>query len=279
MLEIDPLYWGFNNNSTYTVTMDGSLDYEGGEHPERSSFSFDFTIDYEAPVIRDYRIRFEPYTENKETKYRIYMDVDVYDNQYAQALLPCYVKSTKNGNYLTLLTEFPVPIYSQKGSLTTVSFEVTDFYDEYVTTGNLFIGVEDYAMNQTLYQVHSAGAVTYPDSLEFATDDKLEFKETVTETVYGESVTYNVYELSLAPNEAYKVAMTALPDTTAATKLTWKIDKSHIKAQENEIFASSKGTATATLYAGEADAENILGKIIVTVEGDAKSKPSLNPLR
>lgn len=273
MLEIDPLYWGFNNNSTYTVTMDGSLDYEGGEHPERSSFSFDFTIDYEAPVIRDYRIRFEPYTENKETKYRIYMDVDVYDNQYAQALLPCYVKSTKNGNYLTLLTEFPVPIYSQKGSLTTVSFEVTDFYDEYVTTGNLFIGVEDYAMNQTLYQVHSAGAVTYPDSLEFATDDKLEFKETVTETVYGESVTYNVYELSLAPNEAYKVAMTALPDTTAATKLTWKIDKSHIKAQENEIFASSKGTATATLYAGEADAENILGKIIVTVEGDAKSKP------
>ena len=94
MLEIDPLFYGLNNNSSYTVTMSGSLDYEGGETPERNSFTFDFTVDYEAPVITAYRIRFEPYTENKEVKYRIYMDVDVYDNHYAQAVLPCYVKST-----------------------------------------------------------------------------------------------------------------------------------------------------------------------------------------
>ena len=278
MLEIDPLFYGLNNNSSYTVTMSGSLDYEGGETPERNSFTFDFTVDYEAPVITDYRIRFEPYTENKEVKYRIYMDVDVYDNHYAQAVLPCYVKSTNTGNYLTLLTEYPVPVYSQKGSTTTVSFEITDYYDEYATTGNLYVAVDDYAMNQTVYRVNAASAVTFPDSVEITTDDKLSFKETVTEKVDDADVTYNVYTLNLAPNESYKATMTALPDSTEAAGMYWKIDRqSIVRGYQNEFFGANAGSTTATLYASTdssgAAADKIKAKIEINVSGTAKEAP------
>ena len=84
MMEIKPQDWGLINNSKYRVHLKGQLDYPGGENPDRSTFDFTFTIDYEAPQVLDYRIRYDSYTENKQTKYRIYMDVDVYDNQYVQ---------------------------------------------------------------------------------------------------------------------------------------------------------------------------------------------------
>ena len=83
----------------------------------------------------DYRIRYDSYTENKQTKYRIYMDVDVYDNQYVQDLMPCYIRDTKDGKTLTLATQYPIPVYGEKGTTSTVSFEITDIYEEYVKTG------------------------------------------------------------------------------------------------------------------------------------------------
>ena len=68
-LEIDPKEWNLKNNSTYEVRLKGTLDYAGGENANNNEFDFTFTIDYEAPQILDYRIRFDPYTENKKVKY------------------------------------------------------------------------------------------------------------------------------------------------------------------------------------------------------------------
>ncbi|MGN1043174.1 MAG: S8 family serine peptidase [Christensenellales bacterium] len=66
MLEIKPDEWGLVNNSTYIVKLKGQLDYPGGENPDRNTFDFQFTVDYEAPQMLDYRIRIEPYKdENK----------------------------------------------------------------------------------------------------------------------------------------------------------------------------------------------------------------------
>ncbi len=271
LLEINPYEWGMANNRSYVFEMTGTLDYEGGEDPAENSFSFTFCADYEAPTVRDYRIRFEPYTENRETKYRIYMDVDVYDNQFAQALLPCYVKD----NTLYLLRQYPVPIYSEKNSVTTVSFEITDIYDDYVATGNFYIGVEDYAMNQTIYQVNAAAATDYPEQISFETGDRLVSTGTKEQNVVsgGQTVknVYNTYEIELQPNEAFTLTPTALPEGTAATKLEWTVSNDRVLAYENELFAVREGQATATLKADGM----IRAQISVTVAGEAQTAPLL----
>lgn len=270
-MEINPYEWGMSNNRTYKVAMKGTLDYEGGENPNKNTFAFNFCVDYEAPTISDYRLRFEPYTENKQIKYRIFMDVDVYDNQYAMALLPCYIRD----NTLYLLTEFPVPIYSQKGSTTTVSFEVTSFYESHIKTGGFYIGVEDYAMNQTLYQVNAVKATEYPSDIGFACDEKLISTGTKQQNTAGGVNVYNTYSLTLTPNEAYRLNISAAPDGTAATKLEWSVSNNRVKAYEDEIFAVSAGTSVASLKANGL----IRAQINITISGDAASKPTLNRLK
>lgn len=255
MLEINPMSWGMSNNKKYNLTLSGTLDYEGGDKPANGTFSFSFTVDTEAPVIRDYRIRFEPYTENKETKYRIYMDVDVYDNQFAMEVLPCY---RNNNNQLTLITHYPIPVYSDRGTQSTVSFEITDFYEDYVKAGKLMLAVEDYAMNQTVYEVSAAAATDYPDKVTFATDDKL---------TLAQEGNYNTYDLTIAHNEVYKLTMNALPDDTVAASLEWNSLRGNVaRAKDNEIFGAGNGTTTINLRDNDTD-RKIKARINVTVTG------------
>ena len=274
LFEIDPIFWNMSNNTTYNVSMVGKLDYEGGENPDRNSFDFSFTIDSQAPIITDYRVRFEPYTENKEVKYRIYMDVDVYDNQYTMDIMPCYssYNTAKQQNELMLLTEFPLPVYSRKGETTTVSFEITNYYDK-IKNGEVYFAVEDYAMNQSVYQVEAISGVDYPEKVSFKTDDKLTFK--------GEENGINVYELTLQPNEEYKISATALPDDTVAQSLSWYSSRAAVvNGFEDEIFAYKNGTARLELRNGYVDQSGYIQgdwmsvvAIEVTVEGDALTKP------
>ena len=35
----------------------------------------------------------------------------------------------------------------------TVSFEITDYYEEYIKTGKMYLQVEDYALNSVVYQI------------------------------------------------------------------------------------------------------------------------------
>lgn len=278
MLEMNPAQWGLNNNSEYVVTMRGTLDSVGGENPDKSTFTFKFAIDTQAPVITDYRVRFEPYTENKETKYRVYMDVDTYDNQYVQSVLPCYIKQDNTGNVLSLLTEFPIPVYSQKNTSTTVSFEITEFYNDYVKNpasdyNRLYVAVEDYAMNQTMYRVDLSSAINYPEAISVTTDDKL--TKTDTETA-ADGHKYDVYAISMSPNEVYKLNMTSLTAGTQPTELTWATSNTRVRAEENELFVTKNarnGETVVTVYAGQQRDENILAKIVVTVSGNALDDP------
>ncbi len=261
VLEINPYEWNLTNNSSYKVHLEGTLDdgqggQGAGKNPQKNSFDFQFAIDYEAPTVVDYRVRFEPYTENKETKYRIYMDVDVYDNQHAMSLMPCYIRD----NTLYSITEYPVAIDGQKGATTTVSFEITETYDDYFKTGNMYLMAEDYALNRQVVQVMET-AVEYPETVTFATDDKLSFVKNETE---GDNA-YGVYSLQLSPNELYKLKQMTTPDGTYATKLEWVSTNEKVMAYENQIFAkpsftAEDGAATLTLKAGQ----NIVAKVEVT---------------
>ena len=91
-------------------------------------------------------------------------------------------------------------------------------------------------------------------------------------------VTYNVYTLNLAPNESYKATMTALPDSTEAAGMYWKIDRqSIVRGYQNEFFGANAGSTTATLYASTdssgAAADKIKAKIEINVSGTAKEAP------
>lgn len=283
MLEVCPYDWNWNNNSQYQMTLTGRLDWqrEGSDKlvsPDNNTFSFKFTVDYEAPTITDYRVRFEPYTENRETKYRIYMDVDVFDNQYAMALMPSFIEKKADGtNEIKSLTRYPLPVYSQKNSVTTVSFEITDYYEDYFLAGNFFLYPVDYAMNHSLYRVTPDDSIDYPESITFDTsDNKLKLAPS------GGDSSYPRYNLELAPNELYKLVQTDIqPEGTVNHKLTWEVTKlgggeTKVKAYESEIFAGGEvvNNVQLRLMAGS----NILAEIMVRVRGDAQAEPRLQSI-
>ena len=134
------------------------------------TFEFSFSVDYEAPMLEDARIRYYTYKDGNVEKQRIYLDVDVFDNQYAQSMMLCYPKVNSNGDVvLQLATEYLTPVRNAvKNGTTTVSVEITDIYEQY---GNqLYVQFDDYALNSCLYQlnINSANSDILPEGNEFA---------------------------------------------------------------------------------------------------------------
>lgn len=267
-LGINPYEWDWNNNTEYEFTMQGKIDWKDGK-ANNDTFTFNFTVDYEAPTITDYRVRYESYVENKKTKYDIYLDVDVYDNQYSMCLMPCYIEDRT----IYSITQYPIPIQSEKNSVSTVSFNITDYYEEYFKTGKLFLYPIDYAMNHSLYRVGYANATDYPERVDFDTSDgKLNFVTTGKEGSGDDAYEYNVYQLTLAPNEVYKLTQITTPVDTVAHKLTWTSSNDNVLAYEDEIFAvaETKQALLELLANGR-----ILAQVKVKVSGEAQNEPIL----
>ncbi len=276
---------------------------------QKNSFDFEFTADYEAPKIIDYRVRFDPYQDaNKQTKYHIYMDLDLYDNQYIMSALPAYLKYDvgEGRNVLTPLTEYAIPVMGERGQQTTVSFEITDFYDEFVKTGKLYVSVDDYALNQEVY------VITLDDeNLSIPENDQIIIKVDKGQDATGKLVKitdrqaslgasryeYGVYSLILRPNQMYKIDATTVAGVSAEAlfeKLIWRNTNSQVKANGAEIFAAAATDNVISLQLTDArnkyvnndqtvddygDAvtpvqERIIAEVQVSVQGKALSKPS-----
>lgn len=283
MLEIDAKEWNLQSNSSYDVTVKGSLDYEGGEHPANDEFDFTFTVDYEAPQILDYRIRFDPYTENKKVKYNIYLDVDVQDNQYVMDVMPCYVKQDKDGNVLTLASEYPVPVYGGKGEKSTVSINITDYYDELVKSGKLYLAVDDYALNQTNCVIDLASALEYPDQAIVSTADGrlTDVGEPGTaKDSAGVSYEYPIYDLEMRINELYAPVINASPDQTLGKSLNWyvKSGQQYVSAKDGEIFAKAAGKAVLYLKDGDADNAKIYACVELVVTSQKLNDPVIEKI-
>ena len=143
---------GLTNNCEYEFKMSAVLDYgDGGASSNvRNSFGFDFYVDDEAPVIKG--VTYEKIYDRTLKKDRYYINMTVYDNHYAMSVQP--ILFTSSSSY-TFLTENPIPIYSEKGSDTTLRFEITDYledleFDQIIQSGLAF-SVDDYALNSNLY--------------------------------------------------------------------------------------------------------------------------------
>lgn len=157
-LHISSYQLGLTNNKKYQFTMEGILDYgDGGVNTNvRNSFSFDFTCDNEAPIIRN--ATYEKIYDKATKDYRYYVNLTVHDNHYVQAITP--ISFTSNSTYATL-AEHPIPVYGDENSDTVVRFEITDYmdalYNDAIVTSSLSIMVEDYALNSNLYLVQLPG--------------------------------------------------------------------------------------------------------------------------
>lgn len=143
---------GLINNRQYEFKMVGKLDYEndGLETNARNTFSFDFYMDDEAPLIKE--ITYEKIYDKTLKKDRYYINMVVYDNHYVQSITPLIFTSSSS---YTFLTENPIPVYSEFRADNKVRFEITDhlddLYSDGLITSALAFSVDDYALNSNIY--------------------------------------------------------------------------------------------------------------------------------
>ncbi|MBR4420126.1 MAG: leucine-rich repeat protein, partial [Clostridia bacterium] len=238
-LKISSYKLGFVNNREYTFLMSATLDYGNGgvESNARNTFSFDFTMDNEAPVIKE--VTYDKEYDKTLKKDRYYINVTVYDNHYAMSIAP--ILFTSSSSY-TFLTDNPIPIYSEKGSDTVVRFEVTDFledieFDELIQSGLAF-SVDDYALNANLYICQlpgTKGEFTFTKDGQVGSSELniLTFKE-------GEVIDMTEY---LATKDG-----TVDADKDYLKHLYWESSKPDVvSVKEGVIKCLKKGSATITV--------------------------------
>lgn len=264
------------NNRQYLVHLEGVLDsisednaYDPSKYSYDKTFDFNFYVDTEAPEITDYRVRYETYKdENDKTRYSVYLDVDVYDNHYAQAIALCFADYSTMS--LELLDNNMTPIYSTRNSVTTVTLDITDYYDQNI---DLYLQVEDYALNARAYHLSNfkplEDAVTYPDSIEIVTGSEAETPD----EDYSKQVTINV-------NEALSLETLITPSDAASVNLFWhSFDEGVVRVKDGEIFGVAPGTALVKVYAGKDEYSGASDGILVTVTDEVNTAPGVTKLK
>jgi len=261
-LELSPEQYGLVGNGKYKMEFEFFQNYpeEGEKAKEDDRYEFTFTVDYEAPILEDARIRYYNYKEGTKEKQRVYLDLDVYDNHYPQAVMLCYPKSETvdgvNNILLQLATEYPTPVRKAvRNGTTTVSIEITDIYKDYFenTTTPMYIQVDDYAVNSCLYELNvtAAKADVLPEAGEF----KLaEGEDNITLDVYG------THKVALEFTDSYE-------GEADLSNFNWRSSRPTVAIVRNgEIVGLRAGTAVITVDNGR----NATQKINVTV-GDKQS--------
>ena len=229
-IEFDTMDYNLSNNTEYTVRLEGYLDYADGgfDTNEKNVFEFPLTVDFEAPTITDVEFYYE--YDNSQKKNRLYAKAAIYDNHHAMSAQLGYVTMDEDadGNSMAVLKSFEqymTPVYSQRDSVTYVTFELTDYIYE-IKSGALndrsfVITCYDYALNYATYEIELPTEYVdfYFDGLE-------------------EGVT-------LSPNEVYSIEPLVYPDSGWAELLEFTSSRPSVaRIVNNKIIAASSGKAT-----------------------------------
>ena len=146
------------NNTRYTVTLKGYLDYgDGGESTNlNNTFSFPLYVDFAAPAVTD----IEYYTEYDRSaeKTRLYAKVAVYDNHYSMGAQFGYVAVDASGEYVfKAFDKYITSIYSDFNSTSYVIYELTDYVqqikEDAANANTLAVVTYDYALNTATYEL------------------------------------------------------------------------------------------------------------------------------
>lgn len=229
----------FVNNRVYEFTMKGTLDYgDGGESKNvRNSFSFDFTMDDEAPVLKD--ASYEKVYDKALKKDRYYITLTIYDNQYVQSVTPILFTSSQS---YTFLTKYPIPVYSEKGTDNKVRFEITDILSEIgndaLLENGLAFTIDDYALNSNIYYCQLPGT-------------KGDFKFTKDGTVDGVDLNIlSMYEDDVIDLTQYLATFDSTVDENKdyLKYLSWESSNEDVaKVEDGIVKAIKNGRATITV--------------------------------
>lgn len=238
-LKVKSAEYGLINNRQYEFTMQGLLDYgDGGASKNvRSSFSFDFYLDDEAPTLK--AVSYEKVYDKNLKKDRYYMTMTIYDNQYAMSITP--IIFTSSSSY-TFLTENPIPIYSEQGKDSTVRFEITslleDIKDDKIITSALAFSIDDYALNSNIYICQLPGT-------------KGDFKFTKDGTTSGtDLIILSMYEDEIVNLTDYLATSdsTVDKDKDYLKTLVWESSNELVvKVKEGVLLGVKEGKATVTV--------------------------------
>lgn len=234
------------NNTKYTVTIKGLLDYgDGGADTNlRNTMTFPLYTDFQAPAVTDC----EFYTEydKAEKINRLYAKVKIYDNHYAMAMQPGYVTIgtylDEHGNevqgYLTkTFDKYVTAINSEYNSTTEVIIELTDHIADIkagaVNKNTFSLTCYDYAMNVAVYEIG------LPD--EFVS---FYLPELENAPIYNASNGDELPILYLSPNQTYDINPLLYPDTSWAELLNYSATSNPdgvVKIVGNTIIAVTPG--------------------------------------
>ena len=230
-IEFDTMDYNLKNNTEYTVTLTGYLDYEdGGINTNKSnSFSFPLTIDFEAPTVTDVEFTYE--YDRSLKKNRLYANVSVYDNHFSMAAQLGYVgmSTDADGNAVPEMFAFEqymTPIYSKEDSYTTVRLELTDYIYELKegALNDLTFAVTcyDYALNYATYEIGLPA-----NYIDFYFEDLEDGG------------------ITLSPNEVYTLDPLIHPSTEWGELLNYASSRPGVaRVVNNKIVAVASGTAT-----------------------------------
>ncbi len=249
------------NNSKYTVTLKGYLDYEDGGADTNSNnvFTFPLYIDFEAPTVTGC----EFYTEydKSEKKNRLYAKIAVYDNHYTMAGLLGYV-GVQDGEYVfSNFDRYLTQVYSKYNSTSYIVYELTDYIDdikENAFNKNSFtVALYDYALNTATYEI------SLPDDymdLYFAEE-----------------------EVTLSPNQTLDLTPMVYPNSEWAELVEYSSNKNSVARVVNgKLVAVGSGSAKITARAETPSGDVKTATLYVTVLGPEDAgykrydKPVLN---
>lgn len=252
-VEFDTMDYNLANNSQYTVKLEAYMDYgDGGlDVNKRNVFEFPLTIDFEAPTITGVEYYYE--YDKTLNKNRLYAKVDIYDNHHTMSSQLGYVTNDtdEDGNQVVALKsfdQFMTPVYSERNSTTTVTFELTDYlYEmkENALNGNSFvITCYDYALNYATYEIGMP-------------DDFVDF--------YFDGLEEG---LTLSPNEVYSMAPLVYPATEWGELLEITSSRSSVvRVVNDKLVAGASGSANIKV-SDPVTKKSVTFKVTVLKEGD-----------
>ncbi len=263
-VDFDTMDFNLMNNSTYTVKMEGYLDYGNGglETNDNNTFEFPLTIDFQAPVVEDVEFYYE--YDKTLKKNRLYARVAVYDNHYAMSMQLGYAYTNEEGAVdIKSFEQYLTPIYSQKNSTTYVTYELTDYLEEIkeakvsgteVHDNTFVLSCYDYALNFAIYEIG------LPDNYVDFYFDGLE------------------EGLVLSPNEVYSLTPAVYPSTEWAETLEYSTSRdSIIRVVNNKLVAVSSGRAVLTVR-DPANKKTLRIPVTVLAEGEEGYKEIQKPV-
>ena len=258
-IEFDTMDYNMMNNSEYTVTLMGYVDYADGgvDTNERNVFTFPLVVDFEAPTVTGAEFY---YTYDKTLeKNRLFVDIAVYDNHYAMAMQVGYVGLTTDsegteGLEILTFSQYMTPIYSVKNGTTVVTYELTDYI--YDIKANAYSGSEGRVTGDTFV------VTCYDYALNYATF------EIGLPNDYADFYMDGLTDLTLSPNEVYSLEPLVYPTTEWAELLEYRSDKTNIvNVVNNKLVAVAPGTATIQVRDPSTN-QRVSFKVTVLAEGD-----------